>query len=679
MCRATTIPMTLLLILALALPPWPCALASDGKPLIVPIIKDESTSLYTIPLKDGHRPLVLDLAGPLVWSTCESTHPTFDLYQRECMEARRHTSPKCWMYSGHAMPESFGSNKCVAHPNNPVSGRCAAGELTSTQLSANATDGKAPLYSVSFSAIASCAPDSLLAMLPAGAAGVAGLSRSELALPAQVALTQKVAKKFLLCLSGSEGVAIFGGGAIASAWRPCVGLGNLAPEPTIPLQRNFGISEGHFIKAKGISVNGEPMLLNVSEFVIELSTTTPYTALRPDLYGSFVQAYDRATAAYPRIMPPVPPFDICYDKRKMYSTRVGYPMPEFKLALEGGSNWTMFSTNLLVELDAQTACLAFVEMKQKTAGGPAPGMVMGGHQMEGNPLVFDLERGMLGWGGQLMWLRTSCENFNSIGSNGRIFGFGNKKSNCMPKMRRPGADRSKCGRVHPYVTVHFEYPGCDDGSLSSLLPPGVREEDLSPAQRYALAKIDVDAHPVLQLGITVSGSGGRLPVLPGPWGPAETVWQVGFHDDDAGQGVSLRAFAAALFGFGVVAAVNLGRVTWVAFGGLYHFGFLLKILSFGRPLPDTKEEFLVMLAAYLGRTVFDARYIATKLPICSDTSSDLTAMAELLDAPAVEGAGGLWQAGEKSLAACQVFVRTKGLFFAWHGVGMHAGRIHGLH
>ncbi|KAG8079022.1 hypothetical protein GUJ93_ZPchr0007g3297 [Zizania palustris] len=45
------------------------------KPLIVPVTKDTKTSLYTIAIKND-APLVVDLAGTLVWSTCPSTHST---------------------------------------------------------------------------------------------------------------------------------------------------------------------------------------------------------------------------------------------------------------------------------------------------------------------------------------------------------------------------------------------------------------------------------------------------------------------------------------------------------------------------------------------------------------------------------------------------------------------------
>ncbi|KAK3157304.1 hypothetical protein QOZ80_2AG0119030 [Eleusine coracana subsp. coracana] len=233
---------------------------------------------------------------------------------------------------------------------------------------------------------------------------------------------------------------------------------------------------------------------------------------------------------------------------------------------------------------------------------------------------------------------------------------------------------------HPFVTVHAEYPGCDDGRHNLNLPPGVREEDLSPAARYALAKIDIDALPLLQLGITICGPGGRLPLQPGPLGPVQTVWQIGFQGNpDGRQDLSLRALAATLFAARIVAAENLNKVTWVSFGGLYHFGFLLKVLTGGMPLPDTRQEFSAMLAAYLGRNVFDARYIAAKLPMGVSMDGDLMATAKLVDAPIVAEATEVSQAGEKSLAACQVFMRTTALFFAWHGVGSYASRIHGLH
>ncbi|KAF0929193.1 hypothetical protein E2562_016430 [Oryza meyeriana var. granulata] len=229
------------------------------------------------------------------------------------------------------------------------------------------------------------------------------------------------------------------------------------------------------------------------------------------------------------------------------------------------------------------------------------------------------------------------------------------------------------------------------------------DEDLPPAERYyKLAKARVDELAVLQLGITLCNNNGRLPVTNTPCGRSvESAWQVGFSDFDlashqhlntdalatlraAGidfedlraRGVPAAVFAVALFEFGIVSAVNHGRLTWVAFGGLYDFGFLLKILTGGARLPETGEEFAWRLRAYLGN-VYDAKYVATQLPVAIDPSGGLVSVARLLGAPAV-AVEEPRQAGEKSLVACEVFMRMTGLFFAYHDVAVHVGKIDGL-
>ncbi|KAF8664802.1 hypothetical protein HU200_054527 [Digitaria exilis] len=237
---------------------------------------------------------------------------------------------------------------------------------------------------------------------------------------------------------------------------------------------------------------------------------------------------------------------------------------------------------------------------------------------------------------------------------------------------------------YPYITVHAEH-GCavedeDDGRVAAM-PPGVRLDDLPAAARYALAKIDVDAFPVLQLGLTICDAHGRLPVLRAPGGAAAaSVWQVALFPSRGGGGtaVTMRTLAYALFATGVVSTATWGKVTWVAYGGLYHLGFLLKVLIGGAPLPDTWGDFMEALRVYLAGKVFDVRYVAARLPAEVSLKGPLAYLPSLLGAPAA-AAREPWQAGEKSLAACQVFMRIKGLYFAWDGIDMHAGCIHGLH
>ncbi|OEL27578.1 hypothetical protein BAE44_0011403 [Dichanthelium oligosanthes] len=193
-----------LLVLSLLLLSPPGTLAGDGhppsKPIVTPVTKD-SASLYTIPVKNG-APLVLDLAGPLVWSPCQPSHRTVPCKSSVCTVANRNHPAGC-AYTGSGQPGSTDANcACTAYPYNPVSGQCGSGDLTAAPLSANATDGKNPLFPVSFSAYAACAPEGLLGSLPSGAAGVAGLSRMPLSLPSQVASRLKVARQFALCIPG---------------------------------------------------------------------------------------------------------------------------------------------------------------------------------------------------------------------------------------------------------------------------------------------------------------------------------------------------------------------------------------------------------------------------------------------------------------------------------------------
>ncbi|KAL6853465.1 hypothetical protein ACP4OV_019494 [Aristida adscensionis] len=391
-----------------------------GKPLVTAITKDAATSLYTAPLRDG-RPLVLDLSGPLVWTTCEPEHETLECHHRECVHAHAYHPPRC-PHTGNGVADEADRFrcKCTAHPYNPSTGAAATGDLTRVALAANATDGRNPLRPVSFPAVASCAPDAHLAKLPAAAAGVAGLARARLALPAQVARAQGVADKFALCLpsgGGGQGVAIFGGGPLFLL--PPGGQDVTARLAGGAALRRSPESPGYYVSAKSVAVNQQQVPLSVhGPLAVELSSTTPYTVLRPDVYAPFVKAFDDATAERKRVTPPAPaPFELCYDSRELGSTRLGYAVPQVDLVLEGGSNWTVFGGNSMVQVSDDTACFAFLRMEEGKKGGygegaAAPAVVIGGFQMENNLLVFDEEKRQLGFSGLLFGRQTTCSNFN---------------------------------------------------------------------------------------------------------------------------------------------------------------------------------------------------------------------------------------------------------------------------
>ncbi|KAM0839624.1 hypothetical protein ACQ4PT_060191 [Festuca glaucescens] len=422
----------LLLLIAVLLGALACTVAGDGgMPLVIPITKDADTLLYSVsaPVAENDQitnHLVLDLSGPIIWSTCPDGYVKLGCTSPACMQAHRFHPPNC-PQTGYGKPDADNPHrcKCTAHPHNPVSGDTASDDMTEFTTSVNTTDGKNPLKKVSFVVATSCAPESLLAGLPENDVGVVGLGRSALALPAQIADTQKVSNKFALCLpsGGSDGVAIFGGGPLflLPPGRPDV-VATLAGDT--PLVKH-GRSPGYFISAdKGIAVNQAQVQLDgigygATPLVVGLSSTTPYTELRSDVYWAFITAFNMSTAERARVTPAVAPFELCYDSTQLGSTRLGYAVPQIDLMLEVGKNWTIFGANSMAQVNDHTACLAFVEMKgeheQYGYGGgatEAPAVVIGGFQMENNLLVFDEENQRLGFSSLLFGRQTTCSNFN---------------------------------------------------------------------------------------------------------------------------------------------------------------------------------------------------------------------------------------------------------------------------
>ncbi|RLN25539.1 hypothetical protein C2845_PM07G34180 [Panicum miliaceum] len=327
-------------LLLLLVSPQGTTLAADHqppvKPILTPILKDPSTSLYTIPIKDGGAPLVLELAGPLLWSTCAPAHRTIP---------------------------------CI---------------------SSN------PLFPVSFSAFGSCAPDALLASLPSGAAGVAGPSRLPLSLPSQVASLLKVPKRFAMCLPTSgarSGAAIFGGSPFQLLAAPPVDVAEGFFEDPHPFRFLKNPRNGaYYVRVTGIEVNNERVPLPPGTFDLHalsgtggvmLSTVTPYTTLRSDIYRPLRRAFDAATSGIPR-------------------------------AAAGG----LAGNASLVQVNDRTVCFAFLEVGPATVVPGSPAVIFGGFQMEDHLLMFDLEKEAFGFRGPLPGIRTHCGNFDfSMGSS----------------------------------------------------------------------------------------------------------------------------------------------------------------------------------------------------------------------------------------------------------------------
>ncbi|XP_020165679.1 chitinase CLP [Aegilops tauschii subsp. strangulata] len=397
----------------------------QGQPIVARVSKDASTSLYTIAIKVGGVPLLVDLAGPMLWlANCPTPHRIIPCVSHDCDDVSTTYRPP-----GCPKPNLRGDGPCAcpAYPRNPVDGRCRSDDATTITLAANAMDGQNPLYLVTFRAVGSCAPGELLESLPAGAAGVAGLSRLPLSLPTQFASLLKVANEFALCLpSGGDGVAVFGGGPFQLLAAPPVELAERLRENPLPLLKH-PYNGGYYFGITGIAVNQQRVPTPDGVFDLDagsgtggavFSTVTPYTALRWDIYWPLRNAFDVATSGIARA-DKVAPFDLCYQASALTVTRVGYAVASIELMLDGGRNWTLPGASSLVQVNDNTVCFAFVQMASSMpAAIDSPAVILGGHQMENNLLMFDLVKETFAFSGLLLGIRTTCSNFNfTMGSS----------------------------------------------------------------------------------------------------------------------------------------------------------------------------------------------------------------------------------------------------------------------
>uniref|UniRef100_A0A0D9VA17 Peptidase A1 domain-containing protein n=1 Tax=Leersia perrieri TaxID=77586 RepID=A0A0D9VA17_9ORYZ len=386
------------------------AQAATEKPLVARITHDYvHSSLYTISINNNGAPLVVDLAGSLVWSTCPSTHATVPCNSATCGTANQQQPRRCRYVDGGSFwtgrePSSHCS--CIAHPFNPLTGECSTGDLTSFSMSANTTNGRDVLYPETFTVVGSCAPERLL---PANAAGVAGFSHRAMSLPSQLAARRGFGNKFSLCMPG---FATFGDTPVYMATPNPNGpfdFTKLIPYTPFLTNPRSGGGGGYYLPVKRISVSWRgpdavPVSLPAGALELDartgrggvvLSTVTPYAIMRPDVFRAFAQAFDTVVARdrYSSVarVAGEEPFELCYGGKGGFAlTRIGYDAPRIHLELAGATgNWTIMTGNYLV----RGTCVGILQMGPE--GMPVdgePAVVIGLKQLEDNLLVFDLDK-----------------------------------------------------------------------------------------------------------------------------------------------------------------------------------------------------------------------------------------------------------------------------------------------
>lgn len=247
----------------------------------------------------------------------------------------------------------------------------------------------------------------------------------------------------------------------------------------------------------------------------------------------------------------------------------------------------------------------------------------------------------------------------------------------------------------PFVAVDTEYPGTVHRPAA-----GRRDGQVTADERYALVKANVDELPIVQLGMTLCDDQGRLPVVLDEQGcPVELAWEVNFSDFDVhrdrhsaesvaflrSQGVDFdlaRAIGVSSAAFRDKLLCFLSRrrdeLTWAAFGGLYDLGYLVKLLTGGKPLPATREEFMAQVRAHLGGRVFDAKYMTEHCGRGDLRGVGLKRVATNLGVPLLQFPEPPYLAGPKSFLASRVFTVMRRCIFHRDGGASHEGLIDGL-
>ncbi|KAH9288333.1 hypothetical protein KI387_032450 [Taxus chinensis] len=370
--------------------------AQRAKALVTPITKDVTNQRYTVeiqlktPLQK--EVLTLDLTADYAKVRCSkksfisSTYTPVDCSDGIC---------KSYEYSGCSICYSPTEPGC--HNGTCVVPGVSGLELARDVAAVRSTRGSNPgPYVKAPGVVFACQDDAR------GPIGVAGMTSSSLALPAQLSLS----------LSGFH------------ASLPCV-CPRLPRHGLVrtPLLKNNVYTDDCYIGLRGIHVDSVDVPFNKSTLEIDsqgrggtrLETLVPYTQFSPQIYDSLVQGF--TSVAKKRKMnltsaDAVGPLNTCFYSKGVGSTRVGPAVPTIDLVLQNNATWRLFGANSMVQVNDKVMCLGFTDVDLD----PITTVVIGTHQMEDNLLEFDLATSTLGLSSSLLFQQTTCSNFNFTSS-----------------------------------------------------------------------------------------------------------------------------------------------------------------------------------------------------------------------------------------------------------------------
>ncbi|KAF3569153.1 hypothetical protein DY000_02018479 [Brassica cretica] len=339
--------------------------------VVFPVTRDVHTGQYIAQILIGDSPepvqLVVDLSGSLLWFDCSSGHVSSS---RSLVSG---SSSGC--LKAKVGDERVSRNaECDLLVRNGDVGIAARGELARDVLSFGSVSspGTADI-------LFACAPPSLLRGLSSGAQGLMGLGKAQISLPSQLAAQTNERRRLTLYLSPSNGVVS------TSSVEDVFGVA--ASKSLVYTPLSSGSSGSYVINVKSIRVYGKRLTVD-GPLSVELSTVVPYTMLESSVYTVLAEAYTKA-ATNAKSVSPVAPFSLCFTS----SSEVDFPAVDLSLQSEM-VRWRIQGRNLMVDVGGGVRCLGIVD----GGSNPVSPIIMGGLQLEGFVLDFDLGNSMLGFG-----------------------------------------------------------------------------------------------------------------------------------------------------------------------------------------------------------------------------------------------------------------------------------------
>ncbi|KAH0730687.1 hypothetical protein KY285_001602 [Solanum tuberosum] len=404
---------------------------------LLPVTKDASTKQFITTIYQ-RTPLVsvkltIDLGQRFLWVDCEKGYVSSSYKPVPCG-----STPCKRSFSGACIESCVGSpspgcnnNTCKQAIDNPFTHTSISGELAEDVVSLQSTDGSNPRKYLSTNGVHfGCGSTFLVEKLAKGVNGILGLGNGYVGFPTQLANAFRVPRKFAICLTSSttsRGVIFFGDSPYV--FLPGMDVSKrlvytpLLNNPVSTAGSYFGgePSVEYFIGVTSIKINGNVVPINTALLDItkdgkggtKISTVDPYTKLETSIYNALTKAFVKSLAKVPRVKP-VAPFEVCYNRTSLGSTRVGPGVPPIELVL-GNKNstttsWNIWGSNSMVAVKDDVLCLGFVD------GGvefePTTSIVIGAHQIENNFLQFDIANKRLGFTSSLLFSQTTCGNFN---------------------------------------------------------------------------------------------------------------------------------------------------------------------------------------------------------------------------------------------------------------------------